>query len=253
MEQELNMESVSMNSDEEAQLNTKDVKNEKAIKNIPAMKKILDKMNADLNKPFKKRNKKLNWSERLIVVSNTDVQMQDNIDVNNDVQREVQFYNIALGNTRTGLEKVAEEGLKLDRPQDYLAEMFKSDRIMTKVRSSLVKAQVKVRNYEEQQLKKHAKKIQKSRRHEKNLEQSRKVRANKMAIDKWKGDIKRKGANLVADLDDYIKTETQRRIKKRNFQNGKGKGMNKRKNRLGKDARAKNRNRKMNRMNNKRR
>lgn len=30
-----------------------------------------------------------------------------------------------------------------------MAEMFKSDKIMTKIRSSLVKAQVKVRNYEE--------------------------------------------------------------------------------------------------------
>jgi rRNA-processing protein EBP2 len=246
MEQELNMESVSMNSDEEAQQNATITKNERAIKNIPAMKKILDKMSGDLLKPFKKRKQKMNWSERLIVVSNSDVQLQENVDVNNDVQREVQFYNIALGNTRSGLEMVAAEGLKLDRPQDYMAEMFKNDRIMAKVRSSLVKAQVKVRNYEEQQLKKHAKKIQKARRHQKNLDQSKRVRDNKQAINKWKGDIKRKGANLVADLDEYIKSETQRRMKKKNFQNIKGKGIQKRKNRPGKDARAKFRNRKMN-------
>lgn len=75
-----------------------------------------------------------------------------------------------------------------------------------------------------------------------------------MAIDKWKGDIKRKGANLVADLDDYIKTETQRRIKKRNFQNTKGRGMGgKKRNRPGKDTRAKNRNRKISKMNSRKR
>ena len=161
MEEELNMESVSMNSDEEARLNAQEaVENKKAIKNVPAMKKILDRMGSDLLKPFQKRNKKMPWSERLIVISDADVQLQSQVDVNNDVQRELQFYNIALGNVRTGLEMVAEEGLKLDRPQDYMAEMFKNDQMMTKIRSSLVKAQVRVRNYEEQQLKKHAKKLQ---------------------------------------------------------------------------------------------
>lgn len=110
------MESASVNSDQEAQRNAKEVKNEKAIKNVPAMKKILDKMNADLVKPFKKKGKKMLWSERLTVVSNAGVEVQEGIDVNNDVQREVQFYNIALGNTKVGLQQVADEGLKLDRP-----------------------------------------------------------------------------------------------------------------------------------------
>ena len=247
------MESVSMNSDEEAKLNATVKENKSAIKDVPAMKTILDNMNKALLKPFQKRQQKMQWSERLIVVSDSNVDLQTGVDVNNDVQREVQFYNIALGNIKTGLQQVADEGLKLDRPQDYLAEMFKNDRMMTKIRSSLVKAQVKVRNYEEQQLKKHAKKIQKSRKHQKNLEQSNKVKANKFAIDRWKGDIKKKGANLVADLDEYIKSETQRRTKKKSFQNVKGKSIKKGyRNRPGKDARAKNRNRKMN-QNNRRR
>ena len=159
MEEELNMESVSMNSDEEAQLNGMVQENEKAIKNLEAMKSCLEKMNTELLKPFKKIGKKMPWSERLVVVSDSAVAVNEKVDVNNDVQREVQFYNIALGNVRVGLERVASEGLKLDRPQDYFAEMFKDDTMMTTIRSSLVKAQVKVRNYEEQQLKKHAKKL----------------------------------------------------------------------------------------------
>lgn len=252
MEEELNMESVSMNSDEEAKQNTITQKNEEAIKNIPLMKTILERMNSDLVKPFTKNKSKMKWSERLIVVSDSKIDLQTEVDVNNDVQREVQFYNIALGNTNTGMIKVAEEGLKLDRPQDYMAQMFKNDTMMTKIRSSLVKAQVKVRNYEEQQLKKHAKKFQKSRKHEKNLSQSKKVEANKFAINKWKGDIKKKGASMVADLDEYIKGETMRRTKKKSFQNIKGKGIQKQRNRPGKDARTKNRNRKMN-TNNRRR
>lgn len=140
MEEELNMESVSMNSDEEAHLNGLVQKNEKAIKNIEAMKSCLERMNVELLKPFKKIGKKMPWSERLIVVSDSGIEVNEKVDVNNDVQREVQFYNIALGNVKVGLERVASEGLKLDRPQDYLAEMFKDDTMMTKIRSSLVKA-----------------------------------------------------------------------------------------------------------------
>lgn len=61
-----------------------------------------------------------------------------------------------------------------------------------------------------------------------------------MAIEKWKGDIKKKGANVVKDLDDYIKNETEQRLKKKNFQNIKSKGIQKKKHRPGKDTRTKN-------------
>lgn len=119
--------------------------------------------------------------------------------------------------------------------------------MMTKIRSSLVKAQVKVRNYEEQQLKKHAKKLQKSRKHQKNLEASRNTKTSKVAIEKWKGDIKKKGANVVKDLDEYIKNETdQRNKKKKSFQNIKSKGIQKKKHRPGKDTRTQNFKRKQN-------
>lgn len=110
------MESVSMNSDEEAHFNGLVQKNTRAIKNVESMKLALEKMNEELLKPFKKVGKKMPWSERLMVVSDTGIDVSEKVDVNNDVQREVQFYNIALGNVRVGLEKVTAEGLKLDRP-----------------------------------------------------------------------------------------------------------------------------------------
>lgn len=116
---------------------------------------------------------------------------------------------------------------------------------MTKIRSSLVQAQVKVRNYEEQQLKKQAKKIQKSRKHQKNLEASQKSKDSKVAISKWKGDIKQKGGSVVKDLDEYIKKETEKRTKKKSFQ-GPKKSIKKGFNRPGKEARTQNFKRKLN-------
>lgn len=88
-------------------------------------------------------------------------------------------------------------------------------------------------------MKKHARKLQKSRKHQKNLEASRSTKTSKIAIDKWKGDIKKKGSSVVKDLDEYIKNETdQRTKKKKSFQNVKSKGIQKKKFRPGKDARS---------------
>jgi len=235
MEEELNMDSVSVNSDEQAVINSKVVKRQETINNTELMKKVLENMDRRIKKPFGTNNMK--WSERLIVVSDKDVEVMNSTKVNNDVQREVQFYNICFANVQTGLQKIADEGLKLDRPQDFMAEMYKTDQTMTKIRSSLVKQQIRVRNYEEQQLKKYSKKIQKQRRHQKNLDHSKMKRANHTAISKWKTDVKTKGgAHMVADLDEYVKQETNRRNHNKKFQNMKSKRIGK-KSRPGKNQR----------------
>lgn len=50
---------------------------------------------------------------------------------------------------------------KMQRPADYLVEMYKSDEIMTKVRNNLVKQQVKIQNFEERKLRRDNKKFAK--------------------------------------------------------------------------------------------
>lgn len=74
----------------------------------------------------------------------------------------------------------------------------------------------------------------------KNLDQSKMKKANHSAISKWKTDVKSKGgAHMVADLDEYVKTETSRRNHNKKFQNMKSKKIGKR-TRPGKDQRKKN-------------
>jgi hypothetical protein len=43
------------------------------------------------------------------------------------VQREVQFYQITKGNVDMALKKLQAENVELKRPDDYFAEMIKSD------------------------------------------------------------------------------------------------------------------------------
>lgn len=241
------MDSVSQNSDEVALQNSKGTKREDTINNTEALQKTLIEMKTRFEKRFKGSN--IPWSERLIVVSDRKVEFEDNNRVNDDVQREVEFYNICLENVTEGLDRIAMEGLKLDRPQDYMADMFKDDVIMTKIRSSLVKQQVRSRNFEEQKLKKYAKKIQKRRRHMKALQQNKQKEMTNTAIRKWHGDIKKKGGSgAVADLDDYIKSETAKRKQgAKKFHNMKNKKFKKGA-RPGKSKRMNNINRKKSRM-----
>ncbi len=72
------------------------------------------------------------------LVSNDKVDIQK-LDINDDIQREVQFYNITLGNVQLAKQYLINEKVVLRRPEDYFAEMFKSDVVMGKIKNKLVK------------------------------------------------------------------------------------------------------------------
>ena len=84
--------------------------------------------------------------------------------------------------------------------------MFKSDDIMTQIRSSLVKQQVRIKNFEEVKLRKQMKRIQKQKKSEKVKDKVDEKKRNTTAINKWKADIQTK-KDRVADLDTYVNDE----------------------------------------------
>ena len=57
-------------------------------------------------------------------------------DVNDDLSRELAFYQQALEGVKEGRAKVLESGAAWSRPVDYFAEMLKSDEHMEKARIS---------------------------------------------------------------------------------------------------------------------
>merc|ERR1719246_61651 len=160
--------------------------------------------------------KDVSWSERCVLVHNETIEVLDSSKVNDDTLREVQFYNIAKGNTDKGLVLCEKENISLDRPQDFLAEMLKSDKVMTKVRSGLVHHQVRIQNYEEKKLNKVTKKVIKQKKHKKNLEASKEKQKNVAAIDKWKKALKTSGEN-APDLNKFVSKENQAQYKKVSF------------------------------------
>ena len=57
----------------------------------------------------------------------------DEIDVNDDLNRELAFYKQALDAVQQGRKQLLEEGIPFSRPADYFAEMVKDDEHMDKV------------------------------------------------------------------------------------------------------------------------
>jgi len=99
------------------------------------------------------KKKTVPWLERLDITSDKKVEMVAS-EVNDDIQREVAFYNITLENVKTGLTRLKGLNQRLMRPSDYLVEMYKNDEVMQNIRSNLVRQQVKIQNFEERKQRK---------------------------------------------------------------------------------------------------
>lgn len=74
--------------------------------------------------------KDLPWIETMAVTSTEPIELED---VHDDLKRELAFYQQALEAANIGREKVKAAGIPFTRPDDYFAEMVKSDEHMEKV------------------------------------------------------------------------------------------------------------------------
>ena len=64
-------------------------------------------------------------------------------DINDDLQRETSFYERALASAEVAVSKLKALGVATRRPDDFYAEMVKSDEHMKRVRAELIFEQTK--------------------------------------------------------------------------------------------------------------
>ena len=83
--------------------------------------------------------------------------------------------------------------IPISRPDDFFAEMLKSDQHMAKVKSRLLQQQVKIQTFEERQLRLENKKFHKAMKAFKQNEKHKEKRENIDNINKLKKEIKEKG------------------------------------------------------------
>ena len=73
-----------------------------------------------------------------MVVSDYKIKIDTKAEEPVEVQRELQIYKQTLENVNKVLAGINGLGVPTQRPLDYLAEMFKSDKHMEKIRNGLV-------------------------------------------------------------------------------------------------------------------
>ncbi|KAF2659706.1 Ebp2-domain-containing protein [Lophiostoma macrostomum CBS 122681] len=78
---------------------------------------------------------KLAFSEYQTVISDEPVEIPD---VEDDLSRELAFHKQALAAVKDARERLKKEGVAFSRPNDYFAEMVKSDEHMGKIKQKLV-------------------------------------------------------------------------------------------------------------------
>ncbi|KAG2223867.1 hypothetical protein INT45_012740 [Circinella minor] len=168
--------------------------------------------------------KKLPWIETLTVTSSKPIDIPD---IKDDMTRELAFYEQALEAVKIGREKVLEAGLPFSRPDDYFAEMIKSEEHMAKVRQKLLdeSAQLKASEDAKRQrlLKKYGKKVQV----EKQLERQKQKTDTLEKIKLLKRKRKDAGTDLTTndDFDIALEGDAEKKGNSNKKQKtGKGKG-----------------------------
>ncbi|CAD5211484.1 unnamed protein product [Bursaphelenchus okinawaensis] len=92
----------------------------------------------DLKKKMFQIQKTLPWTGTLDVVFNEELCIEEE---QNDLEREAAIYKQAFDSLHKALPKLQESGIAVFRPDDYFAEMSKSDSHMQRVRERIVEIQ----------------------------------------------------------------------------------------------------------------
>ncbi|XAR71791.1 hypothetical protein NMG60_11018205 [Bertholletia excelsa] len=173
----LNEEVYESESEDEDEDEDEDVKLAEPSKNsIYNRDGLLDKL-GDISWP-----ENVEWIHKLSV----DIDQEQEVDVNDDLARELSFYTQALEGTRQALLKFQSMRRPFLRPSDYYAEMVKSDAHMEKVKGRLLAEKRKIEEAEERRKAREAKKIAKEVQAQKLKERAKQKKEEIESVKKWR-------------------------------------------------------------------
>ncbi|KAK8521348.1 hypothetical protein V6N12_005257 [Hibiscus sabdariffa] len=122
------------------------------------------------------------WMHKLSL----DVDQEKEVDVNDDLARELAFFTQALEGTRAAFDKFQSMGLPFLRPPDYYAEMVKTDAHMQKVKGKLLAQKRQIEESEERRKARDAKRIAKEVQAEKLKERAKQKKQEIEEVKKWR-------------------------------------------------------------------
>ncbi|KAI0043949.1 Ebp2-domain-containing protein [Auriscalpium vulgare] len=189
-EEDVNLEDqeVALDEDDAISVDEDAVPRQKVeIDNKIALERIRDLIKLDESLP---------WTETLVLSYPETI----DVDVNDDLNRELAFYKQALHGANAARTLAAKHDLPFKRPADYFAEMVKSDAHMERIRQRLLDEGATIKKSEERRREREGKKFGKQVQIEKIKERER---SKKDMEERLKGlKRKRKGALDNAQADD---------------------------------------------------
>lgn len=144
---------------------------------------LLDKL-ADIRWP-----ENVDWTHKL----SFDYIQEQEVDVNDDLTRELAFFTQALEGARQAFGKFQSMGQPFLRPADYYAEMVKSDTHMEKVKGRLLAEKKRIEEAEERRKARENKKIAKEIQAQKLKERAKQKKEDIESVKKWRKQRKQSG------------------------------------------------------------
>lgn len=145
--------------------------------------KLKEKIESSFNNKFNNVPNDL-FLERLTTVADNCVDKK--LNVSDDIKRELIFYNLSFDGAVKAINKLKALNQKLNRPDDFMAEMLKSDEQMMKIKKDIMSHEDRIKKFklrEEKMLNKKFNKKTKGNVETKNLAYKK---TSKEAIDHWK-------------------------------------------------------------------
>jgi rRNA-processing protein EBP2 len=78
------------------------------------------------------------FSEHMTITNDKPLEVPEALTVHDDIKREIAFYNLTRENVKKGMEILVQAKIPISRPDDFFAEMLKTDEHMAKVKSRLL-------------------------------------------------------------------------------------------------------------------
>lgn len=134
---------------------------------------------------------KLPWLETFDVIPTQALPFSKNIengnplDIHDDLKREVAFYNVALEAVQRAKRSCYESDLKFTRPNDFFAEMVKSDEHMAKIKDRLIFESKKIEAFGQRKANKEQKLRLKEARSKRLEEKAKYKKDNLKAVENW--------------------------------------------------------------------
>eukprot|EP00934_Nitzschia_sp_Nitz4_P007859 Nitzschia sp. Nitz4//scaffold35_size145790//69072//70379//NITZ4_003027-RA/size145790-processed-gene-0.236-mRNA-1//-1//CDS//3329549115//7849//frame0 len=222
-EEEAEEEEAENEEEDESSEDEADAKQQKMLKNNAGSAKALAVVTAELASV----HNKLPWSETFAVVPETPLpfeRAEEPIDIHDDLKREVAFYQSSLEAVHAARALCKKEGIPFSRPEDFFAEMVKTDDHMAKVKDRLIFETKKMDAVAQRKANKEQKLRAKESQANRQAEKAKRKREHFKEVEEWANTAARNRGGALPDDDGMFQPNKKRQAADRKYGFGGKKG-----------------------------